>query len=123
MLLEQSRSQLEKLSTEYQELSKKLALADRMLGERDTRSEQELGDLRQINFQLQNRCGELEEQVTTIGSRLAVAEEMVLSKQVDMAELQAEIAQLERSLETLPILKAQVNILDSNQSAFLELLQ
>lgn len=69
---------------------------------------EEFQELTKANSILRRNFSELEEQINAANSRLAIAEEMVLSKQVDISELQSEIVRLEKSLETMPILTAQV---------------
>lgn len=90
---------------DFQELSKKWGQRSQFM---EGPIVEELKELTKGNIDLKQNCVELEEQVTSANSRLAVAEEMVLSKQVDITELQSEIARLEKCLETMPILKAQV---------------
>lgn len=87
---------------EFQELSKKLGQ------QRQVVQDPIIEELTKTNQQLRQNYCEMEEKVTSVNTRLAVAEEMVLSKQVDITELQSEIARLEKCLETMPILKAQV---------------
>lgn len=93
---------------EYQELSKKWGKLNQSVTE--DRTNDKLEDLTKINHQLKKACSELETQVISANNRLAIAEEMVLSKQVDITDLQSEVARLEKCLETLPILKAQVRV-------------
>lgn len=90
---------------DFQELSKKWGQRSQVV---EGPSVAELEELTNANVQFKKKYVELEEQVTSANTRLAVAEEMVLSKQVDITELQTEIARLEKCLETMPILKAQV---------------
>lgn len=87
---------------EFQDLSKKLGQ------QRQVVQDPIIEELTKTNQQLRQNYCEMEEKVTSVNTRLAVAEEMVLSKQVDITELQSEIARLEKCLETMPILKAQV---------------
>lgn len=95
---------------EYQELSKKLGtIQESQLAIKETGpSTEEFQELTKANLILRRNFSELEEQANSANSRLAIAEEMVLSKQVDISELQSEIDRLEKSLETMPILTAQV---------------
>ena len=87
---------------EFQELSKKWGQRSQVV------LDPTVEELTETNLQLRQNYKELEEKVISVNTRLAVAEEMVLSKQVDITELQSEIARLEKCLETMPILKAQV---------------
>lgn len=109
-LLNQTQSQLDQLMLEYQELSKKLG-ANNIQGSQLATSgptAEQFQELTEANLILRSTLNELEEQVKSANSRLAIAEELVLSKQVDISELQSEINRLESSLETMPILTAQV---------------
>lgn len=108
LLLSQTQSQLDNLKMEYEELSKKSSKANEANGSKIDCLLKQLKDLTQANLKLKEYSCELEGQVSSMGSRLALAEEMVLSKQVDITELQAEVVRLEKSLETVPILRAQV---------------
>ena len=103
ILLNQTTAQLDHLMVEFQELSKKW-------GQQQSQFVQDpiIEELNKTNLHLRQNCNELEEKVTSANTRLSVAEEMVLSKQVDITELQSEVARLEKCLETMPILKAQV---------------
>jgi uncharacterized coiled-coil DUF342 family protein len=102
ILLNQTTAQLDQLMLEFQELSKKWGQQSQFV------QDPAVEELTKTNVQLRQNCRELEEKVSSANTRLAVAEEMVLSKQVDITELQSEIARLEKCLETMPILKAQV---------------
>lgn len=107
-LLTHTQSQLDQLMIEFQELSKQMGQKSQMLALREGSTIEELEELKNINETLKRNCNELEEKLTSTNSRLAIAEEMVLSKQVDITGLQSEIARLEKLLETMPILQAQV---------------
>jgi chromosome segregation ATPase len=102
ILLNQTTAQLDQLMVEFQELSKKWGQQSQAV------LDPSVEELTKTNLQLRQNYTELEEKVISANTRLAVAEEMVLSKQVDITELQSEIARLEKCLETMPILKAQV---------------
>nr|CAH0100657.1 unnamed protein product [Daphnia galeata] len=104
ILLNQTTAQLDQLMVEFQELSKKLGQ------QRQVVQDPIIEELTKTNQQLRQNYCEMEKKVTSVNTRLAVAEEMVLSKQVDITELQSEIARLEKCLETMPILKAQMEL-------------
>ncbi len=91
--------------TEFQELSKKWGQRNQVA---ESPTVEDLEELTKANLQIRKNYRELEEQLASANSRLAIAEEMVLSKQVDLTELQSEVVRLEKCLETMPILKAQV---------------
>ena len=91
---------------EFQELSKKWGQQSQVY--EGPAVEAELKELTKDNIQIRKSYSELEEQLVSANSRLAIAEEMVLSKQVDITELQTEVCRLEKCIETMPILKAQV---------------
>ncbi|XP_046446228.1 NF-kappa-B essential modulator-like isoform X1 [Daphnia pulex] len=104
ILLNQTTAQLDQLMVEFQELSKKWGQQSQAV------LDPSVEELTKTNLQLRHNYTELEEKVISANTRLAVAEEMVLSKQVDITELQSEIARLEKCLETMPILKAQMEL-------------
>lgn len=114
ILLNQTTAQLDQLMVDFQELSKKWGQRSQVV---EGPSVAELEELTNANVQFKKKYVELEEQVTSANTRLAVAEEMVLSKQVDITELQTEIARLEKCLETMPILKAQMELFRSDFEA------
>ena len=106
-LLIQTQDQLDQLMVEYQEMSKKLGKAsEESLGEALESSEME--NLKRANQALVQHCSKLESDVKSLNARLAEAEEAAESKQTRNVEMQDEMARLEKSLETMDILKAQV---------------
>ncbi|XP_057370035.1 NF-kappa-B essential modulator-like [Daphnia carinata] len=114
ILLNQTTAQLDQLMVDFQELSKKWGQRSQVV---EGPSVAELEELTKANVQLKKNYLELEEQVTSANTRLVVAEEMVLSKQVDITELQSEISRMEKCLETMPILKAQMELFRSDFEA------
>ena len=79
-----------------------------MKQEEASADEAQMEQLLVLNIALTKRCGDYEEQVSTLNARLLKAEELALAKQSDNSELRNLLAQLEIEMETLPILRAQV---------------
>ena len=94
---------------EFQELSKKsgeINLTKQLESPKELKNEpKETGDL-----QLIERCSELEKQMALLNARLATAEEIVIVKEAINADLNSEINRLEKLVETVPLLQAQVRI-------------
>jgi len=94
---------------EFQELSKKsgeINLTKQLESPKELNNEpKETNDLQVIE-----RCSELEKQMALLNARLATAEEIVIVKQAINADLNSEINRLEKLVETVPLLQAQVRI-------------
>jgi len=92
---------------DYQELCRKWEEKKQIQG-RGMGDNMELEMLKTSNTVLTKRCEESEEQMVSLRTRLAKAEELALAKQYQNSELQNRVALLESELETLPILRTQV---------------
>ena len=79
-----------------------------MKTEKDLEQESKTEKLLQINDKLMQNITELEEKVSSANTRLIKAEEITLKKQSRNTELEIKISQLEKQLETIPILTTQV---------------
>ena len=92
---------------DYQELCRQWEEKKQIPG-RGVGDNMELEMLKTSNTVLTKRCDESEEQMVSLRTRLAKAEELALAKQYQNSELQNRVALLESELETLPILRTQV---------------
>ena len=92
---------------DYQELCRQWEEKKQIPG-RGVGDNMELEMLKTSNTVLTKRCEESEEQMVSLRTRLAKAEELALAKQYQNSELQNRVALFESELETLPILRTQV---------------
>lgn len=106
-MLNQTQAQLDQLMVDYQELSKKVGRESQANLE-EALDFSEVESLKATNRQLRQQASELEAELSSVTARLASAEEIAQNKQKRNSELQNEIAKLEKLLETMDILKAQV---------------
>jgi len=81
-----------------------------MKTEKDLEQESKTEKLLQINDKLMQNITELEEKVSSANTRLIKAEEITLKKQSRNTELEIKISQLEKQLETIPILTTQIEL-------------
>lgn len=94
---------------DFQELSKKWAKEKEVNLKEALIAEASSSPSTTASLEANQRCSELEGQLSSVTSRLAKAEEIALAKQIRNSELETEILRLQKSLETLDVLKAQVN--------------
>ena len=67
-----------------------------------------IATLQEVNEKLMENIRELQEKMDLSDARLAKAEELVLRKQSRNTELEINVSLLEKTIETLPLLNAQV---------------
>lgn len=110
-MLNNTQKQLDKLMIEFQELSKKSS-EKKLTKLIESPKELETNGIKETNYsQLVERCSELEKQITLLNARLVTAEEIVTVKQAINMDLKSEIIRLEKLVETVPLLQAQVIII------------
>ena len=80
-----------------------------MKPEKNSENEEEIEKLQQANLKLMQDIVKLEEKLSSCNTCLTKAEEIALKKQSRITELEINTTLLEKQLETLPILNAQVN--------------
>lgn len=93
---------------EFQQLSKKCGERNLVYVPSQSPKSSELENRKAGDCQLIERFSELEKEMGSLNGRLATAEEMVAAKETNNIELKNEIYRLEKLVETIPILQAQV---------------